>query len=241
MVFANFQNSPNQKEAQTVENSQIPLPSPITYGKNPEATYRYENIIQSPDGISFDIDYHGKKYEIKSKLLGSYNAENITGCFAMAREIGIAPGDITDAIKTFAGMKRRMEKRYENGVTVIDDIAHSPEKAKAVLQNLRSIYSGKIIAVFEPNIGNRTKQSAPSYANAFAPADTVLVPRLSKTKVGGGGLESYFDGDELAKIISETHANVHYIEDDTKLVEYLKKNTNTGDCVAFWAHTVSAA
>ncbi len=98
----------------------------ISYGKNENANYRYENLRQSKDGIEFDIDYHGKKYEIKSPLLGAYNAENITGCFAMAKEIGVAPGDITDAVKIFLGMKRRMEKRYEHGITVIDDIAHSP-------------------------------------------------------------------------------------------------------------------
>ena len=79
------------------------LPPRVTYGKNPEATYRYENIEQSAEGINFDIDYHGKKYQIKSPLLGTYNAENITGCFAMAKEIGIAPGDITDAVKNFHG------------------------------------------------------------------------------------------------------------------------------------------
>ena len=205
----------------------------ISYGKNENSTYRYENIKQSKEGISFDIDYHGKKYEIKSLLLGAYNAENITGCFAMAKEIGIAPGDITDAIKTFKGMKRRMEKRYEHGVTVIDDIAHSPEKAKSVLKNLREIYKGKIIAVYEPNSGNRTKESINSYAEAFENADLVVIPRLTKLKIDEEEPEKTFDGKKLAEIISKTHKNVKYVDDDAELVEEIAKNPDENGCIAF--------
>ncbi len=205
----------------------------VTYGKNPDATYRYENMKQSADGITFDIDYHGKKYEIKSPLLGTYNAENITGCFAMAKEIGIAPGDITDAIKTFRGMKRRLEKRYENKVTVIDDIAHSPEKAKSVLKNLREIYKGKIVVVYEPNSGNRTRESIPSYENAFVDADEVVIPRLTKLKTDDKNPQLSFEGDVLADIISKTQKNVRYVDDDAKLVEYICEKRNDGDVVAF--------
>ena len=214
-------------------NSVFPATTDVTYGKNPDATYRYENIKHSAEGISFNIDYHGIKYEIKSRLLGIYNAENITGCFAMAKEIGIAPGEITDAIKTFSGMKRRMEKRYENGVTVIDDIAHSPEKAKSVLKNLREIYKGKIIAVYEPNSGNRTKESVPSYDKAFEGADEVVIPKLTKLKVDEENPQKTFGGDELSKIISKTHANAIYIDDDLKLVEHITKNPDEKGCIAF--------
>lgn len=131
----------------------------ISYGSSKDSTYRYGNVVQTKEGITFDIVYHGKTYNIQSSLLGAYNAENITGCFAMAHVAGIAPGDISDGIKSFRGMKRRLEKRYEHHVTIIDDIAHSPEKARSVLANLRSIYRGSIIAVYEPNTGNRTMHS----------------------------------------------------------------------------------
>ena len=130
-------------------------------------------------------------------------------------------------------MKRRMEKRLDGDVTIVDDIAHSPEKAKSVLKNLRSIYSGKIIAVFEPNIGNRTEQSKPSYDNAFKDANEVIIPRLSKTKVDEKNPQMSFDGEELAQTIVKTHTKSMCIENDEKLVAYLKENVKKGDCVAF--------
>lgn len=205
----------------------------ISYGKDKDADYRYEKVVSTPTGIAFDIIYHGKTYNIECPLLGAYNAENITGCFAMAHTAGIAPGDISDGIKSFLGMKRRLEKRYENKVTVIDDIAHSPEKAKSVLANLRSIYSGLIVAVYEPNIGNRTPQSKPAYENAFKDADTVVIPRLSKLKVDSANPEKTFEGDELAETILESHKDVHYIDDDEALVDFLVLARNEGDVIAF--------
>jgi len=205
----------------------------ISYGKNNSAVYRYENVRQTRDGLLFDITYHGKTYVIQSPLLGSYNAENITGCFAMAREIGIAPGNITDAIKEFHGIKRRLEKRYENKVTIIDDIAHSPEKARSVLETLRSIYSGKIIAVYEPNSGNRTPESKSQYENAFRDADQVIIPRLSKLKIDPKNPEKTFEGEALARMIAESHKNVQYIDNDDELVKTVTENRSEGDVIVF--------
>ncbi|HEY9481119.1 MAG TPA: Mur ligase family protein [Candidatus Paceibacterota bacterium] len=197
------------------------------------ADYQYGNITQSPHGIEFDIVTRGKTYHIKSPLLGVYNAENITGCFALCREIGISPSDISDAIASFAGMKRRMEKRYENEITVIDEHAHSPEKAKAALRTLRSVYPGMIISVFEPNSGNRTPQSKAEYKDAFKDADTVVIPRLTKLKVDPNNPEKTFEGDELAKTIAESHRDVHYMDDDEVLVKFVTDARNAGDVIAF--------
>ncbi len=206
----------------------------ISYGKNEKADYRYENVKGSHEGIAFDIVYNGKTYNIKSPLLGGYNAENITGCFAIAREIGIAPGDITDAIATFQGMKRRLEKRYENRVTIIDEHAHSPEKSKNALKTLRSIYPGLIVSVYEPNSGNRTPQSKAEYKDAFKDADTVVIPRLTKLKVDPTNPEKTFEGQELAETIREGgHKDVHYIDDDEKLIAFVTAARNDGDVIAF--------
>ncbi|MFA6095438.1 MAG: Mur ligase domain-containing protein [Candidatus Paceibacterota bacterium] len=205
----------------------------LSYGKSADALYRYEDVVESKDGIGFDIVYHGKSYRVKSPMLGSYNAENIAGCFAMAHAIGIAPGDITDAVSSFHGMKRRLEKRYEHEVAVIDDIAHSAEKAASVLSTLRRAYHGRIIAVYEPNSGNRTPQSRPAYANAFKDADEVVIPRLTKLKVDEKNPEKTFDGKELRDTIALTHQDATYIEDDTSLVEHVTKGRESGDVIVF--------
>lgn len=205
----------------------------ITYSKNSENTpdYQYIKVGESKAGIRFGItDKYGDSYAIDSTMLGGFQAENITGCFAMAKEIGVPLGTILNAIHTFGGIKRRMEKRYENEhVTILDDIAHSPEKASVILRDLRTIYGNetKILAIFEPNIGGRSAETAVKYTGAFSSADGVIIPRLTKLKIDKTGQLKPMDGKDLAHIISRAHSNVLYQPNDEVLVQDLANLATT--------------
>ena len=209
-----------------------------------EPSYSFDDIKQTKSGLNFKIKHQEKEFSIKSPMLGAFQAENITGCFAMAHELGVPTEKIIAAIASFKGMKRRLEKRLDgdlskSGVTVFDDIAHSPEKAASVLRELRSIHTGKIIAVFEPNQGGRERASTAKYDGAFKDADTVIIPRLTKLKVANDQVSSINDqgrpmeGDELANVIGETQPSCTYEEDDNNLVNFLLSQTNKGDCIVF--------
>jgi UDP-N-acetylmuramate: L-alanyl-gamma-D-glutamyl-meso-diaminopimelate ligase len=191
--------------------------------------YTYKNVVQSKNGLDFMIN----EYKIHSPLLGLYQAENITGCFAMASEIGIPSETIIAAIAEFKGLKRRLEKRFTGKITVFDDIAHSPEKAASVLSALRSIYNGKILAVFEPNIGGRNRDSAHKYDHAFDAAETVVIPRLTKLKLNLHDSTLPMEGDELTDIIRKTHTDARNIDDDEELVRFLMANTKKDDVIVF--------
>lgn len=193
-----------------------------TYGKH-NTDYTYDDVRLSGDGMTFTITHNDDVYAIETTLLGDYMAKNVTGCFAMAVENGLDANDVIAAIQRFPGVKRRLEKRSSGTPLVFDDIAHSPAKAASALGTLRKITKGKLIAVFEPNTGNRKMAAASGYDNAFADADEVIIPRLSKVKVIVGDLDPPIEGDTLAMIIEKTHTNVLYINDDDALIEHLKK------------------
>ncbi|MFA6315464.1 MAG: Mur ligase family protein [Candidatus Paceibacterota bacterium] len=218
----------------------------VLYGNNANSKmsgtadldYSYDKIIETDKGISFTIYHKGKSFEIISPLLGAYQAQNITGCFAMAHEHNISTDSILSAIADFSGLKRRLERRLDgklsgNGITIFDDIAHSPEKASATIGTLRNIYKGKIIVIFEPNSGGRSRESAPKYSNAFNKADIVIIPRLTKLKVSTDKSDQPMEGDELAMTIKKTHSDTIYIDHDIKLVEYLISTSKKGDVIAF--------
>jgi UDP-N-acetylmuramate: L-alanyl-gamma-D-glutamyl-meso-diaminopimelate ligase len=209
----------------------------VWYGKSP-ADYTYESVKQSETGLSFTVKHAGVSYQIASTMLGAFQAENITACFAMAHSIGIVPGKIIEAIGSFKGLKRRLERRLDakdssSGITVFDDIAHSPEKAAAVLKELRQIYKGRIIAVFEPNIGGRRRESIAKYDGAFKSADMVVIPRLTKLKVADDEKELPIEGRELADTIAKTHPHAVCIEKDEDLVAILTSQAEKGDVIAF--------
>lgn len=203
----------------------------ISYGKG-ASDYQYHNESHTRNGLSFLIKIKTGDYSIASPMLGRFNIENITAAFAVAHSIGIKPEKIIAAIKEFKGIKRRLEKRYESDVTVLDCHAPTPEKATSVLESIREVYDKKILTVYEPNIGGRQRASIHMYDNAFKNTDVVVVPRLSKIKVDTAS-EKPLEGDELALLISKTHPNCHYIEGDENLVTFLKSSAGRGDVIAF--------
>lgn len=205
----------------------------VSYGEN-TGDYRFNDLKQDKNGLEFEIIHDNKKFLIHSPMIGAFQAENITGCFAMAYELKINPQTIIEAISKFKGLKRRLEKRLEkNNITVFDDIAHSPEKASYVLETLRQIYKGKIVVIFEPNSGGRSRESIKKYDDAFRKADMVIIPRLTKLKISNNADEQPIEGEELAQIISKTHKNCTYVGDDDALVTLLEKLSHEVDVIAF--------
>lgn len=204
----------------------------ISYGEHEDAQYRYHNIVATLDGITFTITHNDQETIVTSNLLGAYNAENITGVFAMLHTLGIAPEQIVEHIKTFRGIKRRLERRNEGDVLVIDDIAHSGDKVKSLLETLRISSTGHITCIFEPNIGGRVRNAQDKYTHAFKDADTVIIPRLTKLKTAEN-TETPLDGVGLADIISQTHTDVEYIDNDTALIEHITRASLPGDIIVF--------
>ncbi len=204
-----------------------------TYGKKESADYSYHSITYTKNGLHFQITVGNEYHEITSPMLGRFNVENIAGAFAMAHKIGIPADKIITAIKDFKGIKRRFEKRFEGDVTVLDCHAPTAEKAASVLESIREVYGNKIIAVYEPNIGGRQRETVHKYDNAFKDADTVVIPRLTKLKISDDGLPAPIEGKELANIIKKTHSSVEYIEDDKALVEYVISQAKKDDCIVF--------
>ncbi len=203
----------------------------IIYGRTARCDYYYTDIISSPLGLEFTIKFQNTEFRIHTNLLGEYQAENICGAFALAHQIGIAPEKIIESIKSFGGIKRRLEKRgmTKTGAIIFDDIAHSPIKVRSVLETLRKIYTGKIFCVFEPNSGNRKPEAEPQYAGAFTAANMVLIPHLTKLKNDA----EFISGETLADIINRGGGQAVYVAEDTELIQYLKTNATTGDIIIF--------
>ncbi|MEI6396947.1 MAG: Mur ligase family protein [Candidatus Taylorbacteria bacterium] len=219
----------------------------VTYGKTTRATYFYHDIKSTKTGLEFKITSKAGTFRLFTPMLGRFNAENITGCFAMATEIGVPPQKTIDAIADFQGIKRRLEKRLDGesingrikGVTVFDCHAPTPEKAAALLETLREVYDKKIIAIYEPNIGGRRRETSTQYNGAFERADMVIIPKLTKLKVAEDAADAEkntnlpLEGDELTKIIDKTHPDTKYIDDDEKVVTYAVTQAKHGDIIVF--------
>lgn len=173
-----------------------------------------------PSFVKHSPDSELEIIPFERKVLGDYHDENFLAAAALAYELGIRKERIQEAIEDFPGMKGRLELVYESKVkNVIDDFASSPPKVKGTLATLRSEYpDAHLVAVFEPNSGNRVAQALPLYNDAFEFADQIILPRftkLPKTEV------DRFDGAFLYEHLQNIYPALEYIPDDGELVKRL--------------------
>jgi UDP-N-acetylmuramate: L-alanyl-gamma-D-glutamyl-meso-diaminopimelate ligase len=105
-------------------------------------SYSFENnqpVIQTKEG------------PIKVNVLGKHNLLNMQAAIKVCMELGIAEALCYEAIASFTGAAKRLEKIMDtDGLIAFRDFAHAPSKLKATLQAVRENFSDyHLIACFE--------------------------------------------------------------------------------------------
>jgi UDP-N-acetylmuramate--alanine ligase len=68
---------------------------------------------------------------------------------------------------------------WGEGVTVVDDYGHHPTELRATIAAMREAYPGRrLIVVFQPHTHDRTLKLYALFTEAFAGADTVIIPNI---------------------------------------------------------------
>lgn len=111
----------------------------ISFGMNGNSTFRISDISYDMNGTAFKIIHLGHEYEIKSSMVGGFNAYNIAGAFATAYMLGIKPEDIVRGIANAPQVPGRFEVLNRNDKVVVIDYAHTADSLEKTLQNIRSI------------------------------------------------------------------------------------------------------
>ena len=154
----------------------------ITYGFNPQADVRAENLKLETGGSRFDVVFRGLDGEedrwadLFLPMAGRHNAQNVLSAIAVSRELGLDVEKVRAGLKSFAGVKRRFTHVGDwNGVTIIDDYGHHPVEIAAVLQAARQVTKGKVHAVMQPHRYSRLRDLFEDFSTCFNDADRVYV------------------------------------------------------------------
>ena len=110
-------------------------------------------LAPAPDGIAFDV--HERKSSETMRITlgvpGRHNVANALAALGAARAAGVSLQDAAESLGRFSGIKRRLEVvGTANGVTVIDDFAHNPDKIAATLATLHD-FPGRLLILFQPH------------------------------------------------------------------------------------------
>lgn len=149
----------------------------VLYGLGPEAHLRGEDIRLLSRGVEFTACENGKRTAVHLGVPGRFSVYNTLGAMAACRLLGLSPETCAEALRTFPGVKGRMEVVPTPGrpYTLLIDYAHTPDALENVLKTARGFASGRVIAVFGCG-GDREKAKRPLMGRAAASlADLAVV------------------------------------------------------------------
>ena len=109
--------------------------------------------MQSPAGIAFNVTARetDERVEVKLKVPGLHNAANALAALSAAKACGVELAAAAAYLCEFSGIRRRLEVvGTANGITVIDDFAHNPDKISATLDTLHA-FAGRLLLMFQPH------------------------------------------------------------------------------------------
>jgi UDP-N-acetylmuramate: L-alanyl-gamma-D-glutamyl-meso-diaminopimelate ligase len=122
------------------------------------------------------------------QIFGAHNLQNALSAMHMAKELGITPNQFFEALKSFTGAGKRLQKVVSNAsFNMFKDFAHSPSKLKATTKAVKEqFHDRKLIACMELHTFSSLKKDfLPHYRDAMNMADVALVyysPEVVKHK-----------------------------------------------------------
>lgn len=213
----------------------------ITYGFNPQADVRADNVTFKSGMAMFDVTIaswlnEGEDAHIRGMrlpMLGMHNVQNSLAAVTVAHVLGMPESVIRRGLEKFTGVKRRFTRTGEShGVVVIDDYGHHPVEIAAVLKAGRMAVEetgGKIIAVFQPHRYTRLSSLFDQFCTCFNDAEVVIV-----ADVYAAGEKPIVDADHKSivnGIKSHGHRHVEKLDSPDDLAALVGKLAKPGDYV----------
>ncbi|MFS4467033.1 UDP-N-acetylmuramate--L-alanine ligase [Maribacter sp. 2210JD10-5] len=134
----------------------------ITYN---EADIEVKKVVESSENTIRKLPYHTPEYTVENgetlletpegpmpiEVFGEHNLNNLAGAKWICQNMGVDEADFYEAISTFKGASKRLEKIAESKTAVLyKDFAHSPSKVAATTKAVKEQFPDrKLIACLE--------------------------------------------------------------------------------------------
>ncbi|CAN5334223.1 UDP-N-acetylmuramate--L-alanine ligase [soil metagenome] len=232
----------------------------VTYGMNPQAQVRAENVIMGPDGCGFDVVFQSGDSVVEPTrieglhlpMAGWHNVANALAAIAVARELDVSDEAIRSGLAGFGGVKRRFTTTgVVRGIRIVDDYGHHPVEIAAVLKAARQVVqsgevAGRVIAVMQPHRFTRLRDLMEEFSTSFSDADTVFIADVypaGETPIEGVDKQALVDG-----VRRYGHRHVSALENVTTLPRVIAEAASAGDVVVLlgagditsWAYALPA-
>ena len=147
------------------------------YAVEEKADYYAQAIRVEGSGYRFDLVTPTQTYkDVYLKAMGRHNLFNAIGALAVLDTGGLPLDKALASLRTFKGIRRRMEVFSLENKTVVDDYAHHPEEINAVLKTISEFYPDKRnMVVFQPHLFSRTQDFMQEFVEVLTQFDEIVL------------------------------------------------------------------
>ena len=195
--------------------------------------WRAGNMAAEGGGTAFDVIREGRFWRrFTMPLIGEFNVRNALGAMIAADEIGLTPDAIQEGLRSFKGVRRRLEVVGQaRGVTVYDDLAHHPTEVEETLRAVRARFpEARVWAVFEPRSQTaRRRVFEDRFAAALGGADVAVIAAPFRT--AHLAAEDVIRPGAMVERIREGGGRAHAFDSAGEIVEFVSGEAGPGDRV----------
>ena len=194
------------------------------------ASLKGGRIAPAPDGIAFEVREGARHAAVALKVPGRHNVFNALAALAAARAAGVPLEEAAQALGAFTGIKRRLEAvGTANGITVIDDFAHNPDKIAATLATLHD-FPGRLLILFQPHGFGPLRLMKDGFiavfANELAPGDVLVMP---EPVYFGGTVERTVSSQDIVDGVAAAGRQARAFADRSQCGDELLSLARAGD------------
>jgi UDP-N-acetylmuramate--alanine ligase len=207
--------------------------NPRTFSiRSADADFSARDIELAPVSTSFTIFQRatGQGARCDLQLPGRHNVSNAVAAVAAAVAAGITLADACAALASFTGIKRRFELvGTRNGITVIDDFAHNPDKIAATLETLHA-FPGRVLILFQPHGYGPLRLMGKELAATFAAhmrADDLLV--MPDPAYYGGTTNRDVSSSDIVRAVAAQGRHAIYEELRKDCIPVITSHARAGD------------
>jgi UDP-N-acetylmuramate: L-alanyl-gamma-D-glutamyl-meso-diaminopimelate ligase len=202
------------------------------YGLDDKAHWHAENIERGVE-TSFDLMRGSERFiRLSTKMLGDHNIENIVGVSAMLLEKKqLAPEELRTGMRTFQGVKRRMELLSPSSqVPVYEGFGSSYEKARSAIEATKLHFPNRrLIVVFEPHTFTwRNRAAIAAYDDVFAGASQIFIFEPASQ---GAGTHAQLTQDEIVARTRAANYDAEAINEPDEALQRLSDILRPDDVV----------
>ena len=202
----------------------------VTYGVK-AGELRAEQVDMKPSGSSYVTRIGDDRYNITTKLPGSFNVYNSLAAVAVGRAVGLDRKQIEQGIATLEGVAGRMT-RLDAGqdFNVIVDYAHTPDSFEKLFKDLKPVVEGKLIVMFG-SAGRRDEAKRPVQGElAGKYCDEVVLTEEDDRDVDGLEIMNEI-ASGAQKAGKKLEADLFLVHDRTQAITFTLNRAKKGDTV----------